>query len=272
MVPRQPVRHAGQCGPDRADGPAAGVGGSAVRALSGDRRGVDRDGPAGLSRHGGASACRRLLGVRDRASRLFHLWVLSDQRALAGRRVFCPAGVRHGLAAVDRSAAPRAGRAVFLRHLPDRLVLPAVWTAAARARDRRYVALGRHADHRGGGRRRHRVLAAARHRAGARPALAHAGGQDAFGDLHRVRARRAADHGAVHGERDAAAVRAGGLVARQAAARAGRRRAVRLGLHGRGGARRPAGDPERASGRPPARSGSATGRPCGSSCCRRPCG
>ena len=34
------------------------------------------------------------------------------------------------------------------------------------------------------------------------------------------------------------------LVAGQAAARAGRHRAVRLGLHGRGGARRPAGDPE----------------------------
>ena len=30
-----------------------------------------------------------------------------------------------------------------------------------------------------------------------------------LGDLHRIRARRAADHGAVHGERDAAAVRAG---------------------------------------------------------------
>ena len=34
------------------------------------------------------------------------------------------------------------------------------------------------------------------------------------------------------------------LVAGQAAARAGRRGAVRLRLHGRGGARRPAGDPE----------------------------
>ena len=66
-------------------------------------------------------------------------------------------------------------------------------------------------------------------------------------DLHRVRARRAADHRAVHGERDAAAVRAGHLVAGQAAARADRRRAVRLRLHGRGGARRPAGDPARAS-------------------------
>ena len=39
------------------------------------------------------------------------------------------------------------------------------------------------------------------------------------------------------------------LVAGQAAARAGRRRAVRLGLYGRGGARRPAGDPARASTR-----------------------
>jgi general L-amino acid transport system permease protein len=48
-----------------------------------------------------------------------------------------------------------------------------------------------------------------------------------LGDLHRVRARRAADHRAVHGERDAAAVRAGCLFAGQAAARAGRHRDVR---------------------------------------------
>ena len=62
--------------------------------------------------------------------------------------------------------------------------------------------------------------------------------------LHRVRARRAADHRAVHGERDAAAVRAGRYSARQTAARADRHRAVRLGLHGRGRARRPAGHPQ----------------------------
>ena len=110
----------------------------------------------------------------------------------------------------------------------------------------RHQLLGRHPGQRRGGLGRHRVLAADRHPAGARPALAHARGEAVLGDLHRVRARRAADHRAVHGERDAAAVRAGRLVAGQAAARAGRRRDVRSRLHGRGRARRPAGDPERA--------------------------
>ena len=70
---------------------------------------------------------------------------------------------------------------------------------------------------------RHRVLAADRHSAGARTALVHAGGEAVLGHLHRVRARRPADHRLVHGQRHAAVVRAAGLVARQAGARAGRR-------------------------------------------------
>ena len=138
--------------------------------------------------------------------------------------------------------------------------------AGDRPAQRRHLAVGRRAGHHRGGLGRHRVLAAARHPAGARPALAHAGGEAVLGDLHRVRARRAADHRAVHGERDAAAVRAGRLVAGQAAARADRRRAVRLGLHGRGGARRPAGDPEgpvrrRDGGRPGLLADDAADRP-----------
>ena len=64
-------------------------------------------------------------------------------------------------------------------------------------------------------------------------------------DLHRIRPRRAADHRAVHGERDAAAVRSRALCARQAGARADRRRAVRVGLHGGGGARRARRGPAR---------------------------
>ena len=115
---------------------------------------------------------------------------------------------------------------------------------ADRAAQRRHLAVGRRAGHDRGVLGRHRVLAAARHPAGARAALEHAGREAVLGDLHRVRARRAADHRAVHGERDAAAVRAGRLFARQAAARADRHRDVRLRLHGRSGARRPAGDPE----------------------------
>ncbi len=65
-----------------------------------------------------------------------------------------------------------------------------------------------------------------------------------LGHLHRVRARRAAGHGFIHGERDAAVVRAGAFVAGQIAARAGWHRHVRLGLYGGGGARRFAGDPK----------------------------
>jgi general L-amino acid transport system permease protein len=60
------------------------------------------------------------------------------------------------------------------------------------------------------------------------------------------RARGAAHYRAIHGERDAAAIRAGFLVAGQIAARAGRRRLVHIRLYGGGGARRSAGDPARA--------------------------
>ncbi len=63
--------------------------------------------------------------------------------------------------------------------------------------------------------------------------------------LHRVLARRAADHGAVLRHLHAAAVPAGELEDRRAAARADRRRAVRRRLSGGGDPRRPAGDPAR---------------------------
>ena len=63
----------------------------------------------------------------------------------------------------------------------------------------------------------------------------------AVGDLHRGGARRAADHGAVHGERDAGAVPAGRLADRPAVARAGGDHPVRRRLPGRGGSRRHAG-------------------------------
>ena len=70
---------------------------------------------------------------------------------------------------------------------------------------------------------RHHRFAAARHPAGAGPALEPAGDQVALRHLHRVRARRAADHRAVHGLGHAAAVPAAGRQLRQAAARADRR-------------------------------------------------
>ena len=57
---------------------------------------------------------------------------------------------------------------------------------------------------------------------------------------------------------------------RRAAARAGRHHAVRVGLSGRSGARRPAGDPGGQTRRP-TRSASATGRRAARSSCRRRC-
>ena len=108
------------------------------------------------------------------------------------------------------------------------------------------LALGRHPgdapDRRDG---RHRLLAAASafcwRSGGARSCRSC---KLALGHLHRVRARRAADHRAVHGEHDAAAVPARRHHRRPAAAAPGRHRVLRLRLHGRGGARRPAGDAE----------------------------
>ncbi len=117
----------------------------------------------------------------------------------------------------------------------------AAWPAAGH--DRPVGRLHADAGDRAG---RHRAVAADRHRAGARPAVQAADHPYAVRHLHRVRARRAADHRPLHGQRDAAAVPAAGHGRQRAAARAGRHHGVRLGLHGGGGARRLAGDPERA--------------------------
>ena len=95
-----------------------------------------------------------------------------------------------------------------------------------RAAARRHVAVGRPAGDAGRRHRRHRRLVPARHPAGARAALEDADRALGLGRLHRVRARRAADHRAVHGLGDAAAVPAAGRHLRQAAARADRRRPV----------------------------------------------
>ena len=71
---------------------------------------------------------------------------------------------------------------------------------------RRYPALGRPAGDAGGVGHRHRRLDAGRHRAGARPALDHSADPDLLDRLHRILARRAADHGAVLRDLHAAAV------------------------------------------------------------------
>src|SRR3954470_1453818 len=195
--------------------------------------------------HGRAPRSRRLLGLRARSLLLFHLRLVPDTGTLARRYLLRDAGDRSFLDALARSAAARPRRAVFLRGRPARVLHPAHGLAADRIAQRRYLAVGRGAGHHRGVLGRYRVLAADRHPARARTALDDASREAVLGDLHRVRARCAADHRAVHGERDAAAVRAGGVFSRQATARADWYRDVRLGLHGGSRARRPAGDPER---------------------------
>ena len=67
-----------------------------------------------------------------------------------------------------------------------------------------------------------------------------------FDGLHRVLARRAADHGAVFRDLHAAAVRSNRIQCRRADAGPDRHRLVRRRLSGRGHPGRPAGDPARA--------------------------
>ena len=72
----------------------------------------------------------------------------------------------------------------------------------------RYQAVGRPAGDAGGVGHRHRRVDAGRHRAGTGPALDDPADPGLLGRLHRILARRAADHGAVLRDLHAAAVRA----------------------------------------------------------------
>ncbi len=230
-----------QSGQHRADHPLCGadrLASAAAGSLFSDRRGVVGNRSRRLPRFAGASESGRLLGVHPRLVLLFRLWLLSARRTLARRRVLCCSGVRRRVAVAAVDAAPRPRRVVFFHRLADPVLRAAARRAADRACRRADVAVGRHPRDRRGGDHRHRVLAAARHSAGARTALRAAGGQSGFGHLHRIRPRRAGDHRFVHGERDAAAVRSGALRARQARARADRRGFVRVRLYGGGRARR----------------------------------
>ena len=104
---------------------------------------------------------------------------------------------------------------------------------------RRYAAVGRLAGDAGGGGHRHRRLDAGRHCAGARPALDHSADPDLLDRLHRVLARRSADHGAVLRDLHVAAVRSDRLHHRRIDARPDRDRAVYRRLPGRKHPRRP---------------------------------
>ena len=105
---------------------------------------------------------------------------------------------------------PRVPGKLWSSHLPARACFRCLRNAAvgrrvwaARRADR---PVGRAAGDAGHLQRRHRGSVSDRHPAGAGTALAHADRALAVGRLHRVRARRAADHRAVHGVGDAAAV------------------------------------------------------------------
>src|SRR5215831_11303032 len=157
-----------------------------------------------------------MLAVCLGATAIFYLRLLSDTPALACRRFLRDVGDRNSVAVMAQCAAARSWHDLLLCRFAGYLVYPAHglgrdWLAAGR-----YGVMGRRArDHRGC-LSRHRVLAPARNTSGAWPPLAYAGCSDAIGDLHRICARRAACDRAVHGQRDAAAVRARALVSGQA--------------------------------------------------------
>ena len=70
------------------------------------RRGLVRKRPRGLSGDAAASGSRRLLGLCARALRLFHVRLLPDLRAVAGRYFLRHAGDRRVLAVALERAAP----------------------------------------------------------------------------------------------------------------------------------------------------------------------
>ena len=114
-----------------------------------------------------------------------------------------------GIVWLLRLSAPRRdlGAVYFFVVLPMSVVPVAAWRPVPRAYRSPDLVLGRHSRDRGGGHDRHGVLAAARRPAGIGAPLRASGRQMGIGRIHRIRSRRAADHRAVHGERDAAAVR-----------------------------------------------------------------
>ena len=154
---------------------------------------------------------RRLLGLRARAVRLLHLRLLSARRALARRRVLrrCSRSASAGWPGSTRRAAISA-RSISSSCCRSSSFVLLLGLAGARPAARVDRAVGRPAGHprrRGGRHRRARCRSASCWRSAAARSMP---AVRLFSvDLHRVRARRAADHGAVHGERDAAAVRAG---------------------------------------------------------------
>ena len=245
LAARQSVVDAVQHRADDPDRPAARLGDPRARQVPVHRCGVDRRRPRRLPRSRAASRDRRLLAVRLGAACLFHLRLLSDPGALARRCVLRLLAL--GVVWLLWLEAPRRdlGAVYFFVVLPIcSFVLLHGWRAIGLPVGR-HRAVGRHAgDHRGrlGRHRAARCRSAFCWRsAGARTCRPSSCSRSIFIEFVRgvplitVLFMASVMLPLFVPEQ---------LVARQAAARAGRRRAVRLGLYGRGGARRPAGDPE----------------------------
>src|SRR5262245_14229040 len=86
------------------DGSATGLGHTRAGQISFPRRGVERRRSRRLSRIGSAPRDRRLLAVRLGAAAVLHLWLLSNVRALAGRRILRDARRGNWLAVVAQRA------------------------------------------------------------------------------------------------------------------------------------------------------------------------
>ena len=187
------------------------------------------DGPRRLPRRQGRPPGRRLLGLRQHAHPATSSTAPTRSTSAGGStspgrcwRI----GIVWLLVAAHRP--PRPGRrstsSSSSRSSPSWL-LAGGWLGLAPVADRPVGRPARHAPHRRRSASSSRCRSASCWRsAGARTCRS---SSSVSVDLHRVRARRAADHRAVHGQRHAAAVPAGRHDGRQAAARPGRRRPVR---------------------------------------------
>src|SRR5262249_21626639 len=178
--------------PDRS---AACLGYSRAGQISFPRCGVERRRSRRLPRIGSASRDRRLLAVRLGAAAILHLRLLSDFRALAGRRILRDARAGGSLAGVAPRAAARSPRRLFLCGAGNFIIHSAYRVVGNRPSSGRYGAVGRRAGDDRSCSRRHRGLAATGNTSRAWPTIPHAGRAIALGHIHRIRARRAAGDG-----------------------------------------------------------------------------
>ncbi len=191
---------------------------------------------------------RGVLGLYRREIAVLFLRRLSARLLLAGEPHLCARGGADRLAAAPKNSGQGDRARRLLPRPSHRRLCPAPWRARARLARGRHKSVGRGAGVADHGAGRHGGGAAGRRGSGDGAALGTSGAALVVRGDNRIRARRAADRGAVHGQRPAAAVPAAGLGAGSAAAPHVRHRAVRLGLYGGGGARRARGRAARAGG------------------------